>query len=556
MKIRILVPFIILLVSVFVMGSICGPLSTASVPTQTSGSANTVMPTSGIGAVNNLQDVQKATIQIESVGTFVDPQEGVVMNIAGRGSGFIIDPTGIAVTNNHVVTGSALIKVWVNGESNPRNAQIIGVSECSDLAVIKIEGGNFSYLDWYNQSPAVGLEVYTAGFPLGEPQFSMTKGIISKINADGQTNWASLDHTLSHDATQNPGNSGGPLVTADGKVVGITYASAKAVNQYFAIDAITAKPIVGQLKTGVDIDTIGINGAAFVSEDRSVSGIWIYSVKSGSPADKAGMKGGDILLQMEGLVLATDGTMKDYCDILRTHKPTDTLSVKVYRYSTGEMLEGQINGRSIAVVSSNPPANATSAPSTTQEAPAYFTEEFNGKIPNWWYFLMSGDENKMSLNTDNGKLVFNLTGDNLYVYTMYDPWKYQNVRIAASADNRGMNDNSVSLICRYSKDEGWYEFNVGNNGLWQVFVYDKVTGGDYQLLNSGGSTAIKPGKAINEYTAICNGSTLSLYINGVRVTSFDEKHYALREGLVGIGVSSYHVLPIIVGFDWVTISEP
>ena len=367
MKIRILVPFIILLVSVFVMGSICGPLSNTTVPNQTSGNTNTVMPTSGIGAVNNLQDVQKATIQIESVGTFVDPQEGVVMNAAGRGSGFIIDPTGIAVTNNHVVTGSALIKVWVNGESNPRNAQIIGVSECSDLAVIKIEGGNFSYLDWYNHSPTVGLEVYTAGFPLGEPQFSMTKGIISKINADGQTNWASLDHTLSHDATQNPGNSGGPLVTADGKVVGITYAGAKAVDQYFAIDAITAQPIVGQLRTGVDIDTIGINGTAFVTEDGSISGIWIYSVKSGSPADKAGMKGGDILLQMEGLVLATDGTMKDYCDILRTHKPTDTLSVKVYRYSTGEMLEGQINGRSIAVVSSNPPATSVNQSGTGQE---------------------------------------------------------------------------------------------------------------------------------------------------------------------------------------------
>ncbi len=556
MKIRTMLPFIILLVSVLVMGSICGPLSNTTVPNQTSGNTNTVMPTSGIGAVNNIQDVQKATIQIESVGTFVDPQEGVVMNAAGRGSGFIIDPTGIAVTNNHVVTGSALIKVWVNGESNPRNARIMGVSECSDLAVIKVDGSNFSYLDWYNHSPAVGLEVYTAGFPLGEPQFSMTKGIISKINANGQTSWASLDHTLSHDATQNPGNSGGPLVTADGKVVGITYAGAKAVDQYFAIDAITAEPIVSQLKTGVDIDTIGINGTAFVTEDGSISGIWIYSVKSGSPADKAGMKGGDILLQMEGLVLATDGTMKDYCDILRTHKPTDTLSVKVYRYSTGEMLEGQINGRSIAVVSSNPPGNAASTPSTTQEAPTYFTEEFNGKIPNWSYFLMSGDENKMNLNTDNGKLVFNLTGENLYVYTMYDPWTYQNVRIDASADNRGMNENSVSLICRYSENEGWYEFNVGNDGLWQVFVYDKVTGGNYQLLNSGGSTAIKPGKAINEYTAICNGSTLSLYINGVRVTSFEEKRYALRDGLVGIGVSSYHVLPIIVGFDWVAISEP
>lgn len=556
MKIRITIPFIIILGSVLVVGLACSLFSNSTVPTQTNGSTDTSTKNNAGGAVNTIQDVQKATIQIESVGTFVDPQEGLVLNAAGRGSGFIIDPTGIAVTNNHVVTGSALIKVWVNGESTPRNARIMGVSECSDLAVIKIDGSSFSYLDWYNRTPNVGLEVYTAGFPLGEPQFSLTKGIISKINADGQTSWASLDHTLAHDATQNPGNSGGPLVTADGKVVGITYAGIKSVDQYFAIDAITAEPIVDQLKTGVDIDSIGINGTAFVADDGSISGIWIYSVKSGSLADKAGMKSGDILLQMEGLVLSTDGTMKDYCDILRTHKSTDTLSVRVYRYSTGEMLEGQLNGRSIEVVSSNPPAGATSAPSTTQEAPAYFTEEFNGNIPDWSYFLMSGDENMMKLNTDSGKLVFDLTGKDLYVYTMYDPFTYQNVRIDASADNRGMNENSVSLICRYSKDEGWYEFNVGNDGLWQVFVYDIVTGGKYQLLNSGGSTAIKSGKAINEYTAICNGDTLSLFINGVKATSFTEKHYALREGLVGIGVSSYKVLPIIVGFDWVAVSEP
>ncbi|MGA2489534.1 MAG: trypsin-like peptidase domain-containing protein [Anaerolineales bacterium] len=370
MRIRIMVPFMILLGSVLVMGLVCGPFSinsvptqTISVPTQTSGSiavptqtsesTNTVTPNSAGGAVNNIQDVQKATIQIESDGTFVDPKEGLVVNAAGRGSGFIIDPTGIAVTNNHVVTGAALIKVWVNGESTPRNARILGVSECSDLAVIKIEGSNFSYLDWYNQAPAIGLEVYTAGFPLGEPQYSLTKGIISKNNADGQTNWASLDHVLAHDATINPGNSGGPLVTANGQVVGINYAASKSTNQYFAIDATTAEPIVNQLKTGVDIDSIGINGTAFVSQDGSISGIWIASIKSGSPADKSGMEAGDILYKMEGLILATDGTMKDYCDILRTHQPTDTLSVEIYRYSTGETLQGELNGRSITSIPSS-----------------------------------------------------------------------------------------------------------------------------------------------------------------------------------------------------------
>ncbi len=199
---------------------------------------------------------------------------------------------------------------------------------------------------------------------------------------------------------------------------------------------------------------------------------------------------------------------------------------------------------------------APTATEETAEAPAYFTEEFDSEIPDWWYFVQLGDESKMNLSTDNGKLVFNLTGTDLYVYLMYNPWVYKNTRLDVSADNRGKNSNNVSLICRYSEDEGWYEFTIGNDGLWQVWAYDILTGGGYQMLNSGGSAAINSGKAVNEYTAICNGTTLSLYINGVETTSFEEKTYALREGLVGIGVSAFQVLPIIVEFDWVTISEP
>ncbi len=94
-------------------------------------------------AVSSLDGVQSATIQIEAQGTFIDPEVGQVSNAAGRGSGFIIDPSGIAVTNNHVVTGAALLKVYVAGESQARNATILGVSECSDLAVIDIEGDGY-----------------------------------------------------------------------------------------------------------------------------------------------------------------------------------------------------------------------------------------------------------------------------------------------------------------------------------------------------------------------------------------------------------------------------
>jgi len=71
----------------------------------------------------------------------------------GSGSGFIIDPGGIAVTNNHVVTGAARIKVYFSGSEKAYNARILGVSECSDLAVIDIEGDGYPYLDWYTENP-------------------------------------------------------------------------------------------------------------------------------------------------------------------------------------------------------------------------------------------------------------------------------------------------------------------------------------------------------------------------------------------------------------------
>ena len=94
-------------------------------------------------AITSLQDVKNAVIQIEAQGSFVDPQVGLQLNAAGFGSGFIIDESGIAVTNNHVVTGAALLRVYVGGESEPRNARVLGASECSDLAVIDLEGEGY-----------------------------------------------------------------------------------------------------------------------------------------------------------------------------------------------------------------------------------------------------------------------------------------------------------------------------------------------------------------------------------------------------------------------------
>ncbi|HRO23926.1 MAG TPA: PDZ domain-containing protein, partial [Promineifilum sp.] len=150
-------------------------------------------------------------------------------------------------------------------------------------------------------------------------------------------------------ATINPGNSGGPLVDGDGRVVGVNYASSSGTDQYFTISRDEALPVIEQLRAGKDVNSIGINGQA-VSDGESIFGIWASSVESGSPADKAGIKAGDILTKMEGLVLATDGTMSAYCDILRGHNMTDPMSVEVLRFADGTLLSGQLNGDPLEIV--------------------------------------------------------------------------------------------------------------------------------------------------------------------------------------------------------------
>ena len=293
--------------------------------------------------ITSLQHVRRVTVQIEAQGSFVDSQLGVQLNVIGRGTGVIIDESGIAVTNNHVVTGAAILRVWVRGESQPRNARIVGASECSDLAVIDIEGEGYSYLEWFDGEIYSGLDVFTAGFPLGDPEFTFTRGIVSKSRTSGETNWASVDAVIEHDATINPGNSGGPLVTTDGKVVGINYAASRGTSQFFAISRDEALKVIDQLRTGQDMNSIGVNGTAVVSQDGTLSGVWVASVKSGSPASNVGIKSGDIITGLESLVLATDGTLADYCDVLRTHLPGDVLSIEVLRFDIGERLEGKLN---------------------------------------------------------------------------------------------------------------------------------------------------------------------------------------------------------------------
>ncbi len=304
--------------------------------------ATTVAATMETGPVpaGDLTEIRDGIVRIVAQGTFVDPDYGTQYNAAGSGSGFIVDPSGIAVTNNHVVTGAAFLEVYVGDETEPRNARVLGVSECSDLAVIDIDGDDFTYLEWFDGDVVAGMEIYAVGFPLGTEEYTVLDGIVSKENAGGESSWASVDSVIEHSADTLPGNSGGPIVTADGTVVAVNYAGDSA-GQAFAIGRDEAERVLDELIAGRDVTSLGINGQAIVGD--GYAGIWVASVESGSPAQVAGIEGGDVVTLLEGLVVGTDGTMADYCDILRSHVPTDPLTVEVYRGATGEFLEGTIN---------------------------------------------------------------------------------------------------------------------------------------------------------------------------------------------------------------------
>jgi hypothetical protein len=123
--------------------------------------------------------------------------------------------------------------------------------------------------------------------------------------------------------------------------------------------------------------------------------------------------------------------------------------------------------------------------------------------------------------------------------------------------NNGINANGVSLVCRFSEN-GWYEFTISNGGTYQIYAVDAagVINQGYNLLNNGGSAAIKAGHVTNTYTGVCYGNQLSLYANGTELLTIQDTKFNFTEGLIGIGVSSPQNSPVDLQFDSLTISKP
>jgi serine protease Do len=316
------------------------------------GGAPTADPTTKAAGFDELQS---ATVYIKGQGTFIEPGTLDPAEGAWIGSGFVISEDGLVMTNNHVVTGAGTLNVYLGGDqSEEARATVLGASECLDLAVIKLEGDGYPFLAWHEGEIPTGLDVYSAGYPLGAAEeFTLTRGIVSKDDFPLDTQWASLDHVIEHDARIRGGNSGGPLVDEEGRLVGVNYAGDDSLDYNFAIHRDVAEDAIEKLAAGESVDSIGINAKGWVSEDGSIAGVWVSSVDAGGSADAAGLEPGDLVYKLAGVSVGTDGTLADYCQVLRTQGSDSTIDIQVYRPSTDELLDGQVNGDELAVTQSN-----------------------------------------------------------------------------------------------------------------------------------------------------------------------------------------------------------
>ncbi len=297
----------------------------------------------------DLGTLESSVAYIQTQGTFVTA-DGTTEQVY-TGSGFVVDASGLIVTNNHVVAGGAFWKVKIGTDPTLHDARLLGVSECNDLAVLKVDG-TFPALTLATTPPQVGEQIFVAGHPNGDP-YTLTNGIVAKPPSPDDTSWASVTQEIQITAQTFPGNSGSPVVDAAGQVIGIQYSGgvpgSPIAGESFAIASTEAAPVINQLKTGQNLDTLGINGEA----DASRKGIAIVSVVPGSVADHAGVQAGDLMTNLNGTAVGADGTKATYCSVLRSHGPTDALSLTVQR--GGQALKGEINGPALAAVGGGSP---------------------------------------------------------------------------------------------------------------------------------------------------------------------------------------------------------
>jgi putative serine protease PepD len=280
-----------------------------------------------------------------------------VQSGGGTGTGFVIDTDGTLVTNSHVVGSAREVRVQFGDTGRRIPAEVLGSDASVDIAVLHVDPSSVGRL--YPLALAdsdkvkVGDTAIAIGNPLGLDR-TATSGIVSGLGREIQApNGFQIDKVIQTDAPINPGNSGGPLLDSLGRVIGVNSQIATAgagsgnIGIGFAVPSNTVRNVVPQLKTG------GNPKHAYLGVTTSQSatgGAEVVGVTSGSPADRAGARVGDVVTEVDGEGI---GSSSDISTAIADNKPGDHVTMKVRRNGQERTLDVTLGDR---------PANA--APST------------------------------------------------------------------------------------------------------------------------------------------------------------------------------------------------
>jgi S1-C subfamily serine protease len=277
-------------------------------------------------------------------------QQGTKTEEADIGSGFVVSEDGLIVTNKHVVSELGAKYKVITSDNTPHDVTNIYRDPVNDIAILKINASGLKPVEMGDSSSLkVGQTVIALGTPLGEFRGSVTKGIISGIGrgitagTPYQNTAEEISNVIQTDAAINPGNSGGPLVNSSAQVIGVNTAVASgAENIGFALPISIVKDAIDNFeKTGsFERPYLGVS-YELIDKETSVrikmpQGAYVQRVVPSSPADKAGIKDGDVILKINGKQIGA-GKNETLAEIIATYKTGDEIELTIWR--DGEELD-------------------------------------------------------------------------------------------------------------------------------------------------------------------------------------------------------------------------
>jgi putative serine protease PepD len=267
------------------------------------------------------------------------------------GTGVIISGDGEIMTNAHVVGDATSVKVTLAGESQARDAAVVGTDPANDLALLKIAGvsglpaatlGNSGDVRVGDDVVAIGNALALRGGP------TVTRGIVSALDRSLETQDSTMTGLIQTDASISSGNSGGPLVDATGKVIGINSAVASsgagtaAENIGFAIAIDNARPVIDRLRNHTPAAAAGFLGVRSTDPADGSRGATVVSVDDGSAAAKAGIQAGDLITAIDGK--SVDGAAALGAAV-RAHTPGTPVKITFVRGSTTRTVTADLGTR-------------------------------------------------------------------------------------------------------------------------------------------------------------------------------------------------------------------